>query len=408
MKRAYLLMLLLSACTVAPLGPDGLPVKASPGASGQPLGVPSAGAASVPEARPVVKVTGVLGAPCSTLGGSYGNTCFQDGAFKDATFDTARGLTIGQDGAIYILDEYNRSLRRASTDGQVTTLAGNNTYYAYDPSNDGTGKAADFRHPQGIVSDPRGPLWITEDSKVRRVTLAGEVTTVAGGDATGYADGTGADARFNDLRGVAIAADGSVVVCDRLNNCLRRITSAGEVTTLAGAPQAGSADGPGGQARFYHPTGVALAKDGLLYVTDTGNHLIRRVARDGTVSTFAGSGGVANTATDTADIQKNVVDGPAATATFGSPELIAADPAGNLYVDDLNFTRLGGEQKQAVTRVIRRVAADGSVVTVLSANDKVLAGVSNFTPGGLMCDGRGNLFITMTDKLENAVLQVGF
>jgi sugar lactone lactonase YvrE len=158
------------------------------------------------------------------------------------------------------------------------------------------------------------------------------VTTLAGpleaGYAAGYADGPAAEARFQGPRSVAVDGAGNLYVADTGNHCIRVISPAGQVTTLAGAPEPGYVDGQGAQARFSFPAGVAVDAEGNLYVADTANHRIRMITPDGAVTTLAGSG------------EPGYADGPAGEAQFRAPEGVAVDADGNLIVADTGNHRI--------------------------------------------------------------------
>lgn len=201
--------------------------------------------------------------------------------------------------------------------------------------------AGGFSDPFGVVLDRAGNAYLAdagEHNQIRKVAPDGTVTVLAGG-AEGYADGTGSAAAFHTPSGIAIDGQGNLLVADTGNNAIRKVTPQGVVTTLAGGGAAGDADGPAAQARFNGPMGVALDKAGNVYVADTYNDRVRRIAPDGTVSTVAGSvpGGL---------------DGPAAQATFDTPTALVLDARGTIYVAD---ARLGA---------IRRIGADGQVSTL--------------------------------------------
>ncbi|PYI83976.1 MAG: hypothetical protein DME26_13985 [Verrucomicrobia bacterium] len=149
-------------------------------------------------------------------------------------------------------------------------------------------------------------------------TLAGP----AGGN--GYSDGTGSVARFNNPIGVAVDSAGNLYVADTINHTIRKVTPAGEVSTLAGLAGSNlSADGNGGAARFYFPTGVATDSTGNVYVADSGNSTIRKVTPTGTVSTVAGLAGSGGSD-----------DGMGSVARFNHPQGVAVDSAANVYVVD--------------------------------------------------------------------------
>ncbi|MDG1409691.1 MAG: hypothetical protein P8Q52_03015, partial [Acidimicrobiales bacterium] len=174
--------------------------------------------------------------------------------------------------------------------GTVTTFAG-----GAQGSADGTGADARFNYPKGVAVDGDGNLYVADSNNhtVRKITLAGEVTTLAGtAGSSGSVDGTGADARFNYPHEVAVDGDGNLYVADTSNHTIRKITPAGVVTTLAGtAGSSGSADGTGADARFTSPNGVAVDGDGNVYVADTYNYTVRKVTPAGVVTTLAGTAG---------------------------------------------------------------------------------------------------------------------
>ncbi len=156
------------------------------------------------------------------------------------------------------------------------------------------------------------------------MTTAGAVTTLAGVGSSGSADGTRAAARFNEPQGVAVDVSGNVFVADADNNTIRKITTAGVVTTIAGtAGLSGSTDGTGAAARFNAPTGVAVDGSGDVFVADCGNQTIRKITAAGVVTTFAGTAGSSGSA-----------DATGATASFTRPTGVAVDVSGNVFVAD--------------------------------------------------------------------------
>jgi len=208
---------------------------------------------------------------------------------------------------------------------------------------DGAGAQARFADPYGLALDAQGKLYVADGgdaNRIRVVQADGTVATLAGG-AEGFADGSGAAAPFMTLRGLALDAAGNLYVADTGNHAIRKVTPAGVVTTLAGDGTPGDRDGPGAQARFNGPMGVAVDAAGRVLVADTWNDRIRAIAPDGTVSTLAG-GPVPGD-----------VDGPGATARFDTPCAIAIDARGRTWVADTRNDAL------------RSIAADGSVATVL-------------------------------------------
>lgn len=175
----------------------------------------------------------------------------------------------------------------------------------------------DFLQPQGVTVSENGDLFVADSAnhRVRKITSGGVVTTLAG-DGQGFSDGQGAAAKFNSPRDVVVTKDDWVVVADCDNNCIRSITPEGMVTTLAGG------DTGGGNATFNCPSGVAIDNDGNVIVADTSNHRICRVTPAGQVSTFAGNGA------------QGFSDGDGNAAQFNLPTSVAVDRDGSLIAAD--------------------------------------------------------------------------
>jgi hypothetical protein len=183
-------------------------------------------------------------------------------------------------GNIYVADTVNDTIRKITSAGNVTTLAGSAGQIG---STDGTGSAARFYYPRSVAVDTAGNVYAAEfyNHTIRKITPDGQVTTLAGSAGqSGSADGTGSAARFYQPQGVAVDSDGNVYVADTGNDTIRMITPAGDVTTLAGSVgQSGGADGIGSAARFNLPQGVAVDSAGNVYVADTYNNRITKGTR---------------------------------------------------------------------------------------------------------------------------------
>ena len=227
-------------------------------------------------------------------------------------------------GNVYVADISNSTIRKITPAGVVSTLAG---LAGSSGSADGTGSAARFDFPASVAVDAAGNVYVADfsSSTIRKITPAGEVSTLAGlADNYGSADGTGSAARFLGPLGVAVDAGGNVYVADNNNHTIRKITPAGVVSTLAGlAESPGSTDGAGGAARFSFPQGVTVDAAGNVYVADRSNSTIRKITPAGDVSTVGGRAGGFGS-----------VDGAGGAAQFSFPSGIAVDGAGNLYVAD--------------------------------------------------------------------------
>lgn len=209
----------------------------------------------------------------------------RDGAAQQARFADPWGVAVAGDGTVYVSDAGdNNRIRVIHRDGSVATLAGAGEGFV-----DGIGTAAMFNTPSGIAIDEAGNLYVadTGNHAIRRVTPQGVVTTLAGDGTAGFRDGPAAQARFDGPIGIALGRDGRVYVADTYNDRIRVVATDGSVSTLAGGDRPGDADGPGTLARFDTPTGVAVDAMDRVYVADLRNNAIRRITPRGEVSTVA-------------------------------------------------------------------------------------------------------------------------
>ena len=228
----------------------------------------------------------------TTFAGLAGSPGSADGTGSAARFSLPRAVAVDSAGTVYVADGVNNTIRTITPGGVVTTLAG----LAGSPGGvDGTGSGARFNAPSGIAVDSTGTVYVADGNNhtIRKIAPGGVVTTLAGlAGTSGNTDGTGSAARFNFPRGVAVDNAGTVYVADANNATIRKITSGGVVTTLAGlAGSNGSNDGTGSAARFNGPQGIAVDSAGTLYVADTNNQTIRKVTSGGVVTTVAGCAG---------------------------------------------------------------------------------------------------------------------
>lgn len=252
----------------------------------------------------------------TTFAGSEGVAGHADGTGVAASFNNPNTLAVDASGNIYVADSSNNMVRKITPAGVVSTLAGSIT----QGSADGTGSAARFWGPSGVAVDASGNVYVSDGTNnlIRKITSAGVVTTIAGSTTSGASDGQGAAASFNFPRGIALDATGNLYIADFSNYMVRKITPAGLVTTLAGSTTQGSANGTGTAATFSGPHGITLDANGNLYVTDS--EMVRKITSTGEVSTLTGS------ATSASD-----VDGPVASATFHHLQSITIGADGALY-----------------------------------------------------------------------------
>nr|MEA9634379.1 NHL repeat-containing protein [Xanthomonas sp. WHRI 8812E] len=281
----------------------------------------------------------------------------QDGRAADAQFADPYGLAIDAHGTLYIADGGdNNRVRTVLANGSVQTLAGGREGFA-----DGMGAAAAFNTPSGIAFDTAGNLYIadTGNHAIRKRTSQGVVTTLAGDGSAAFRDGAAAQARFNGPIGVAVDAQERVYVADTYNDRIRVIEPGGQVRTLAGGALPGMADGVGDQARFDTPTDLKVDAYGAVWVADMRNDAIRRIDADGSVTTLVGG--------DPAD----------RSPLLYRPMTLAITHDGVLYVGD------------ASGRVLQ-VTRAGHVVTMSGEN--VMQRLSR--PAGIAVDAQGAVYVS--------------
>ncbi|MDJ0366849.1 NHL repeat-containing protein [Hymenobacter sp. H14-R3] len=260
----------------------------------------------------------------------------------------------------------------------VSTLAGTGTA----GFTNGAGSAAQFNGPNSVAVDAQGTVYVADinNNCIRKVTAAGVVSTLAGTGTAGQTDGPGATAQFFLPTGIAVDAQGTVYVADTNNNCIRTISPAGVVSTLAGAAGQGLQDGPAATAKFWRPQGLALDQQGALYVADSNNNRIRKITAQGVVSTVAGSGPA-----DVKFVDENFADGPGNAALFYSPSGVAVNGQGAVYVADYRNNR------------IRSITPAGVVSTVAGGvagyADGDAAQAKLFLPTGVAVDASGTLYV---------------
>ena len=319
----------------------------------------------------------------SNLVGNPGGSGNEDGAGAVARFNYPKSMAIDSAGTVYVADTGNNTIRKlvfSGTTCTVTTLAGTPGIAG---TADGTGGAAQFNNPGGIAVDTGGNLYVADsgNNTIRKVTSTGVVTTLAGSPGqNGNVDGSGAGAQFGYPQGIAVDSSLNIYVADSFYHTIRKITSGGSVTTLAGCPNArGFTDGTGSGALFNTPSALAVDASGNLFVADTLNHTIRKVTPGGVVTTLAG-----------VPTQYGSLDGTGAGAQFSFPGALSVDAGGNLWVADTYNHTL-------------RMVTSGGVVTTVSGSAGLIgysdgvanAGLLNF-PAGVAVDGAGNVYVADT------------
>jgi len=305
------------------------------------------------------------------------------------------GAVFDASGNLYFSDAGNNVVRKVSTNGIITTVAGNSTQgYSGDG---GQATNAELAFPEGVAVDVFGNLFIADstNNRVREVGTNGIITTVAGIGIQGYAgDGAAAtNAELNDPTGVALDASGNLYFSDTGNNVIREVTTNGIITTVAGNGTQGYF-GDGGQAtnaELGFPEGVAVDASGNLFIADSANNRVRELGTNGIITTVAGNG-----------TQGFSGDGAAATnAELNDATGVAFDAFDNLYIADYENFR------------VREVSPNGIIITVAGNGNGGYFGDSGdatnaslYYPEGVAVDASGNLFIA--DENNNRIRKVEF
>jgi streptogramin lyase len=346
--------ILLAAACVAALSLFILFHKSPNGPSTPPVPV------SAPESAATKPQPTTLGWPARIgLVAGDGIDGWHDGPAAQARFSDPWGIAIDARGNVYIADAGNANrIRKIAADGTVSTLAGE-----HEGFKDGLGAAAEFNTPSGLVLDAAGNLYVadTGNHAIRKITPQGAVTTLAGTGTAGWSDGPAAQAQFNAPIGVAVDKNGKVYVADTYNDRIRAIGTDGIVSTLAGGDGPDYGDGIGTDASFDTPCALAVDDGGMVWVADTGNGAIRRITPDGKVSTFA---------------RETMLDDK---VLLHRPLSLALTHDGYLYVGDMAHGMLLQFAPDAHMAVLTGASGD---------NDRFVR------PAGIALDGNGALHLT--------------
>ena len=332
---------------------------------------------------------GTLAAVAGNGKGAYSG---DGGPALKASLNQPTGVAVDTAGNLYIADELNCRIRKVTSDGIITTIAG--TGIAGFSGDGGPANAAQLNNPYDVKLDGAGNLFIADslNQRIREVSSAGIISSIAGNGNAGYSGdgGNATAASLNVPLSIALDGAGNLYISDNANQRIRKVSAGGTISTIAGNGQAGfSGDGgAAAQAQFNGPADLAVDRHGNLFIVDSLNCRLRQISSTGTINTVAGSG-----------IQRFAGDGgPAVAASLDVPIGVAVDGAGNLYIADTNSRR------------VRRVGTDGTIQT-LAGNGGPFSGdggpasgaVLNY-PFGVALDGKGNLLVA--DTYNNRIRKV--
>ncbi len=310
--------------------------------------------------------------------GDFNTYSGDGGPAVEAQLDYPRGVTVDGSGNLFLADTGNERVRMVTAAGVIGTVAGNTAPW--------------LRSPVAVAADGNGNVYVADDigARVMKVSAGGAVGVFAGTGVVGYAGDGGAavNAELDSPSAVAVDAAGNVYIAEEGNHVVRKVDAAGTITTVAGNGSAGfSGDGgPARSAMLDAPGGLAVDGAGNLYIADSGSGRIRKVAAGGTITRVAGNG-----------VQGFAGDGgPAVNAEFNYPRGLAVDGKGNLYIAD------------AFNNRVRMVTAGGLIFTVAGDGEAGYAGDGGVAAGGRLnapmgvaVDGQGNVYVA--DAGNNAV-----
>ncbi len=315
------------------------------------------------------------------------------GPARNAQLYFPYGIVADTAGSVFIADSNNNRIRKISSTGLITTIAGNG-FFAYS-GDGGAGINAALNSPSSIAVDTVGNIFIADSYNhvVRKLTPDGSITTVAGNGTSGFS-GDGDDAvlaQLNTPSGVAVDRDGNLYISDKYNNRVRKVNPAGVITTVVGTGHYGDSGdfGPGTDATMKYPAGLAMDNTGNLYIADQNNHRIRKLSKNGIITTVAGKGIAGYWGENS----------PAVNAMLNYPADVAIDSNGVIYIADYYNHR------------VRKVGTDGNITTIAGNGIQGYFGEDipgtlsrlNF-PAGVTVDQSGVLYIA--DKKNNRVRRI--
>jgi len=335
----------------------------------------------------ITTVAGVVGSP-----GYAGDA----GQANSAKFNQPRAVATDNDGNLYIADMRNHVIRKVNPNGIVNTVAGNGT--AGNSGAGGPATAGQLAQPTGMTIDNEGNIYIADynSSVIKKVTTSGIMTIFAGNGTEGFSGdgGPAGQAKLYRPTAVAVDKDGSLYISDASNKVIRKVTKQGVISTVAGVPGRAGYSGDGGpatKALLTQPAGIAVDNSGNLYIADPSNSVVRKVNPAGIITTFAGNGSAGYSGDN----------GPATKAQFqiGSPQGLAVDAAGDVYASDYQNHAI---RKINTKGIITTIAGTGAPDYAGDGGPAILAKI--WYPIGIATDVAGNVFIT--DSYNNTIREI--
>ncbi|MEO8868756.1 MAG: T9SS type A sorting domain-containing protein [Bacteroidia bacterium] len=328
-----------------------------------------------------------------------------DGGYAtSAQLSYAEGMIFDGGGNMYIADSYNNVIRKINTIGIITTIAGTGfgagTGAGGYSGDGGAATLAQLNGPVDIVFDASGNLYISDynNNRVRKINTSGVITTIAGNGNNGYSgDGAAATlAKLYEPSGLAFDATGNLYIADEQNNVIRKINTAGIISTYAGngfgaGMGTGGYSGDGGQAtvaELFEPIGLTFDLSGNLYVAESGNNVVRKINTSGIINTYAGGG-----------ISGLGDGGPATLAQLNFPYGLTFDKIGNLYIGDALNNRV---RKVSTSGIINTIVGDG--IAGYSGDGGLAITAELYDPYNLLFDSIGNLYIA--DDVNSSIRKV--
>jgi len=332
-----------------------------------------------------VSASGII----TTVAGNGASGFTGDGGPPTSASLGPAGAAVDASGNLFIADAGNYRIRKVSASGMLTTVAGNGNYGI--SGDGGPAASAVLNLPSGVAMDTSGNLFIADrnNNRIRKVSAGGIITTFAGDGPSGFSGdgGPATSASLSEPQSIAIDGSGNLFIADAANNRIRKVSTSGVITTVAGSGATGASNGsfsgdggPAVSAGLDYPTSVAVDASGNLFIADSFNGRVRKVSAGGIVTTVAGNG-YGSFSGD---------GGPATSAFLNFPYggAVAVDASGNLFIADYYNQRI---RKVSASGIITTIAGNGFQGFFGDGGPATSAVLNN--PSGVAVDVSGNLFI---------------